>query len=435
MRLLRRTAEQARDGGKKGVALLMALIMVVLMTAYISEFNYSARARILSAAHARDDMRALYLARSGIRVYMLLLSFGNQIAGNQFVQGMLAQFGMNLDGATMICKDLPFFDTAMLRFLVGAESMASDEKEEGLMELLGMPGSGDGETTQPSGSEVMAIGMEDTPSLRRGLLDFEGDFKVECSDETAKIDINGLAEPSFFTFTSLQQHPIALMLFGQMSPEEYDPLFEERLKIDRWELIANLKDYIDPDEQRSHTFGGDEGRQYDDFEPRYKPKDKLFDTVQEARMVAGVTDEVFATFGPGWSVHNRSYQVNVNTASPAIIRALVRAMADPIVSDQMIDARMPSLMVERMIIPFTNNKQFTQRIQQPSMGTGNGPPVPGILINPDPTVVERIEKLIRTKSDVFRMTSTGYVADSARTMDVTIRMRRSTPRWLDWRER
>lgn len=412
----------------------MSLIMVVLMTAYISEFNYSARARILSAAHARDDMRALYLARSGVRVYMLLLSFGNQIAGNQFVQGMLANLGMNLDGATMICKDLPFFDTAMLRFLVGSEGMSSDEKEEGVMDLLGL-GGGDSESSQPSRSEVKYPGMLDQPTLRRGLLDFEGDFKVECSDETAKIDINGLAKPTFFT-VPLQQHPVALMLFGQMSPEEYDPLFEERLKIDRWELIANMKDYIDPDEQRSHTFGGDEGRQYDDFEPRYEPKDKLFDTVQEARMVAGVTDEVFATFAPGWSVHNRSYQINVNTASPDIVRALIRAIADPgFVSDQMIDLRMPSLMVERMIIPFADAEKFIQRIQQPSMAGGSGPQIPGIPINQDQTVVDRIKKLIRTKSNVFRMTSTGYIGDSARTMDVTIRMRRSTPRWLDWRER
>ena len=412
----------------------MALIMIVLMTAYISEFNYSARARILSAAHARDDMRALYLARSGVRVYMLLLSFGNQIAGNQFVQGMLSQFGMNLDGATMICKDLPFFDTAMLRFLVGSEGMTSDEKEEGVMDLLGM-GGGDAEASQPGRSAVQYPGMLDKPTLRRGLLDFEGDFKVECSDETARIDINGLAEPTFFT-VALQQHPVALMLYGQMSPEEYDPLFEERLKIDRWELIANLKDYIDPDEQRSHTFGGDEGRLYDDFEPRFKPKNKLFDTVQEARMVAGVTDEVFSTFANGWSVHNRSYQVNVNTASPDIVRALVRAMADPgFVSDQMIDARMPSLMIERMIIPFTDANQFEQRIQQPSMAGGSGPQIPGIPLNPDATVRDRIKKLIRTKSNVFRMTSTGYIGDSARTMDVTIRMRRSSPRWLDWREK
>ncbi len=434
MKVMRRAAANARAEGKKGVALLMALIMVVLMTAYISEFNYSARARILSAAHARDDMRALYLARSGVRVYMLLLSFGNQIAGNQFVQGMLAQFGMNLDGATMICKDLPFFDTAMLRFMVGAEGMTSDEKEEGVLDLLGLPGGGggDAEASQPTRSEVNALGTDGNPTLRRGLLDFEGDFKVECSDETAKIDLNGLAEPTFFTIQDLHQHPIALMLFGQMAPEEYDPLFEERLKIDRWELIANIKDYIDPDEQRSHTFGGDEGRQYDDFEPRYEPKDKLFDTVQEARMVAGVTDEVFATFGPGWSVHNRSYQVNVNTASPTIVAALIRAVADPsFLSPTMVDQRMPSLMVERMIVPFTDANSFIQRISMPSMDGQ----FPGIPINPDQTVVDRIKKLIRTKSNVFRMTSTGYIGDSARTMDVTIRMRRSTPRWLDWRER
>lgn len=222
----------------------MALIMVVLMTAYISEFNYTARARILSAAHARDDLKSLYLANSGVRIYTLLLAFGNQIGGNQFIRGMFENFGLPpIDGATMICKDLPSFDTGFLRFLVGAEGMTSDQKEEGLMEMVGL-GGGESDVDVPQRGEVNSLGSNTKPSLRRGLLDFEGDVKVHCSDETAKLDLNGLAEPSFFTLP-LQQHPVAMMLFGQFSPEEYDPLFEERLKIDRWELIANIKDYID----------------------------------------------------------------------------------------------------------------------------------------------------------------------------------------------
>jgi type II secretory pathway component PulK len=419
---------------KRGVALLMALIMVVLMTAYISEFNYSSRARILSAAHARDDLKALYLANSGVRIYTLLLAFGNQIGGNQFIRGMFENFGLPpIDGATMICKDLPAFDTAFLRFLVGAEGMTSDEKEEGLMELVGL-GGGDGEGLAPQRGEVNSIGSNTQPSLRRGLLDFEGDVKVQCSDETAKIDLNGLAEPTFAT-TTLQQNPVAMMLFGQMSPEEYDPLFEERLKIDRWELIANLKDYIDVDTVRSHTFGGDEGRPYDDFEPRYKPKDRLFDTVQEARMVAGVTDEVFATFGEGWSVHNRSYQVNVNTADATILRALVRALTDPgIVTDFQIDALMPYLTIQRTLIPFRDANTFENTIKNGIINP-TGVSIPGLPLNPDQSVRDRIKRLIKTKSNTFRLTSTGYFADSARTMDVTVRMRGDKPRYLDWRER
>lgn len=412
----------------------MALIMVVLMTAYISEFNYTARARILSAAHARDDLKSLYLANSGVRIYTLLLAFGNQVGGNQFIRGMFENFGLPpIDGATMICKDLPSFDTGFLRFLVGAEGMTSDQKEEGLMEMVGL-GGGESDVDVPQRGEVNSLGSNTKPSLRRGLLDFEGDVKVHCSDETAKLDLNGLAEPSLFTLP-LQQHPVALMLFGQFSPEEYDPLFEERLKIDRWELIANIKDYIDGDTQRSGTFGGDEGRSYDNFEPRYEPKDKLFDTVQEVRMVAGVTDEVFGTFGESWSVHNRSYQVNVNTATPTILRALVRALTDPgTVSDQLIDARMPSLAVQRQIIPFRNADGFEAAVRDGFMSL-TGPPIPGLPLNPDQNTRDRIKRLIKTKSNTFRLTSTGYYGDSARTMDVIVRMRRDQPRYLDWRER
>ncbi|MCO4771706.1 MAG: general secretion pathway protein GspK [Deltaproteobacteria bacterium] len=420
---------------KRGVALLMALIMVVLMTAYISEFNYTSRTRILSAAHARDDMRAQYLATSGVRVYTLLLAFGNMIGSNQFMQGMMTNLGLPpIDGATMICSDLPGFDTAFLRFLIGSEGMASDEQEEGMLDILGL---GEGASEAPQRGEVNAIGSGSSqPSLRRAMFDFEGDFKVECSDETAKIDLNGLAEPAFFTLP-LQHHPIALMLYGQMAPEEYDPLFEERLKIDRWELIANIKDYIDGDTVRSHTFGGDEERPYDNFEPRYEPKDKLFDTVQESRMVAGVTDEVFGTFAEGWSVKNRTYQVNVNTAEPGVLWAVVRALTDPsLVSPQMIDARMAIMSIERQIMPFRDKNDFENRIANGlPAGLGNGAQVDPLALHPDQSVRDRVKNLIKTKSNTFRLTSTGYYGDSARIMDVTVRMRRDKPRYLDWRER
>ena len=52
-------------GKERGVALLMSLIMVVLLTAFVAEFNYSARVRILSAAHAEEDAKATMLAESG----------------------------------------------------------------------------------------------------------------------------------------------------------------------------------------------------------------------------------------------------------------------------------------------------------------------------------------------------------------------------------
>ena len=154
-------------------------------------------------------------------------------------------------------------------------------------------------------------------------------------------------------------------------------------------------------------------------------------------MVAGVTDEVFGTFAGGWSVHNRSYQVNVNTADATVLRALVRALTDPgIVSDMLIDQRMATLMIERQLIPFRDKNDFERRIANgPPLGSTTGQQIPGLPLNPDQNVRDRVKNLIRTKSNTFRLTSTGYFGDSARIMDVTVRMRRDKPRFLDWREK
>jgi len=339
----------------------------------------------------------------------------------------------------MVCKNLPFLDTAMLRFLATSDSLSSDQEEAGLMSLLGM-GGGDSDTTPGSDQVVVPRrGADNTddigqPGLRRKLLDFEGDFKVECADESGKIDINGLSHPNWFTLP-LQQHPVALMLYGLMAPEEYDPLFEERLKIDRWELIGNIKDWVDPDHDRSSAFGGDEDRIYDDFKPRYKVKNKPFDSVEEVRLVAGVADEVWETFGSAFSIHTRNYKINVNTASPTIIRALVRAFSDSsMVPDQRIDARLQPLMIERLIAPFGNADDFIRRVQSPPMLPTIGGRFGGAVMGVPLLATDQMKKVLTTSSTVFKLTATGYVGDSARTVEATLRLRGNMPRYLTMKE-
>ena len=111
---------QRHPGDQRGMALLLALVLIVMITAFVAEFNYSARVKILSASHARDDTKAYYLAKSGIRTYGLVLVVGRQMTGQRMVLDMLASVGLSLDGAGMVCRSIPFLDTAMLRFLTGA---------------------------------------------------------------------------------------------------------------------------------------------------------------------------------------------------------------------------------------------------------------------------------------------------------------------------
>jgi type II secretory pathway component PulK len=421
----------------RGVALLMALIMVVLLTAFVSEFNYGARVRILSAAHAEEDAKATMLGESGIRIYSLLLLFGRQAGKNPMLQQLMEQLPISLDGAAMVCQSIPFFDTAMLRFLSSAMGMNSDQEEDGLKELMG-----DGE----GGGEDSNVGVRGKPDLdefaqkglRRKLLDFEGDFKVECSDIHSKINVNQFASPANTTqaLLPLQKNPVAMMLYGLMSPARYDPLFEDRLKMDRWELIGNIKDYVDADEIRSGTFGGDENGEYDDYVPRYKAKNRPFDTTQELRMVAGFTDEVYATFAENMSVHARNMKVNVNSAPANIIYALLRSTTDPAIGNDIIQAKVAFMMFERRFSPYRNSRDFVNKVKQPSIPLPipnlSGPAATGLPGIPLTTESEGLlRSMVRTNSNYFRLRSTGYVGDSARTIEVVVRVRSNRTTTLD----
>ncbi len=51
---------------EKGIALIITLLVVTLLTALIVEFAYSARVNLSAAANFRDKQKAYYLAKSGV---------------------------------------------------------------------------------------------------------------------------------------------------------------------------------------------------------------------------------------------------------------------------------------------------------------------------------------------------------------------------------
>ncbi len=427
--MIRRLAPAPRPrpaDDRRGIAMVLALIMVVLMTTFCVEFNYSASIKNLSAYHQRDETRAYYLAKGGVRVYGMLLVFARQVAGNQMITGFLDGMGLpSIDGADMMCRSIPFFDTAMIRFLMGTGGSVDDEEKEGLLGLLGGGESDavDGEREPTVVRGVSTTDFDDNPRLRRSITDFEGDFKVDCHDESAKVDLNGFANNNWMALP-VQQHPTGQMLYGLMAPVEYDPLFEERLKIDRWELIGNIKDWVDADSDRSGFWGGDEDGQYDDYEPRYRAKNARFDTTEELRLVAGVTDEVFETFGPSLSIHTKNFKVNVNSASPNMLWSLLRAFSDPMIADQTLEEAALALNAQKTFLgPFPNTAAFIGAAR----GAGWAP------LND--AAQNQLKNLITTKSKVFKLVSTGYVNDSTSTLEATVRITRSRVRYLQWRER
>jgi len=64
-------------GNKRGVALLIVLLVTALMIALVFEFSYATRISLNSAVNFRDSQRAYFLARSGIFAF---IRFNNKLA-------------------------------------------------------------------------------------------------------------------------------------------------------------------------------------------------------------------------------------------------------------------------------------------------------------------------------------------------------------------
>lgn len=51
---------------ERGIALLLTLVVLALLTAVIVEFDYGAKVNLITAGNFRDEVRAIYLAKSGV---------------------------------------------------------------------------------------------------------------------------------------------------------------------------------------------------------------------------------------------------------------------------------------------------------------------------------------------------------------------------------
>ena len=56
--MIRRIPRQVRSLWERGVALILALLMMVVMISWSVEFNYNAYVQNLSSYHYKDDTRA-----------------------------------------------------------------------------------------------------------------------------------------------------------------------------------------------------------------------------------------------------------------------------------------------------------------------------------------------------------------------------------------
>lgn len=268
----------------KGVALVIVLTGIAILAAFSTEFAYRTRVDIRTASHLERRIKAYFHARSAMEIVRLVLT------SQKFVDQAISAFGGGVPGLSrgnfelwrFACKFAEVFSTASLDFL-GVE----------VANLKGTEG----------------IGVQ------------EGGFDCTIEPEDARINLNASSTVADRRALFAKLYP----LLRGFVDEEYQG-GDDRKAV---ELILNIMDWVDPDDDRSdidsngnfiQAAGASESGSYGKY--GYRPKNAKMDTVEEVRLVEGMTDDLYCRFAQNFTVYNTG-KVNVNEAKLPLLKAIV----------------------------------------------------------------------------------------------------------------
>lgn len=303
---------------ERGVALLIVVTSIAILTAVAVDFRFNSTVDLQLAANARDELRAEYLARSAVNVSRLLLRFQKQLDGQSQALGpALAALGIPSGGGLNIrLWEIVPVDCSLFSMLLGAPS-----------------GSGGKDSDAPEYGADLAAKFEDLAPkggkmVAQSFGDFSGCFHAELSDEEQKINLNRLNNPGLRGRPPMVQ---ALLLLGDPRFEfVYDKPDANGVKMTPQEVLIALHDWIDErDTQASLNltgsgidsfpdgFGDENRNSMSRYPYRYRSKNAPFDTLDEAFLVDGASDLFMAAFRDRLTVYpDKNKLVNINTSDP-----------------------------------------------------------------------------------------------------------------------
>ena len=312
--------------------MLIVLTWLALMISLCAEFTYGTSVDSAQAANARDELRAHYLARSSVNLSRLLIKiqqeFVDPVMGS--VQKMLTQAmgsSSTSSSTTAGAASTPAAPPSLgfsLRVTDYASSLMgffSGSKDEvaGLGSLIGI-----------DTSNVKGLGLK------------SGTFDAQITSEDGKIDINcGSGVGSDHN----KQLVVYRLLTALMYSPRFDKLFSEADTTGnfatRQDVARGILDWADADEQMFSPEPGSsasEDYRYDAHADHYRAHDNSFDSVEEVKMVRGVSDGFMEAFQPYLTVYASDPNCKVNLGAISnkesgdctpLVMGVIRAAATP----------------------------------------------------------------------------------------------------------
>lgn len=299
-------ARARRRAKERGIALVMVLAAIAVLTVMLAEFQDETSAEAAGAIADRDATQAEYMAKSAVNLSRLL------IASEPTVRTAILPLFMMMKRRPPQIPVWEYSDRMLGVFNddEGSKEFASTLGVDSVQgKNLGMPG---------------------------------GRFEVAIVDEDAKINANLGAS------NDIAHIRLAKELMGLMAAPQYNPLFEQRDGAgqfhDRLSVCSAIIDWADTDEQQFNCDlnqlsavqnSGVEDAWYQLLPKAYRRKNAPYDSLEELHTVRGVGDDFWATFADPEPCDPKKRvltvwgqgAVNVNTANSQTLLGVVCAGA------------------------------------------------------------------------------------------------------------
>jgi general secretion pathway protein K len=431
---------------QRGVALILVLTTIAILTSIGVDFSYSSRVSLKLAENLRDETRAQYMAQSAINLSRLLLHFQRQI---DQTSGQVATVLGGLTGPATAQQRLGTQAPVNPLPNTPANAAAATKPSLGirLWEVLPIDSNAftallGGDMTAASGDNAgVPIPVEGPGTVRHEFGAFDGSFRAKVVDENSRINVLGLDGLGGAPLSTLIQ------LRAMMSDPKYDFIFDEedanRDRVGRDDVILAMKDWIDLDETGSaidptNTTNpfvngfSDENSAYSRYEPRYQAKNAHFDSLEELYMVRGVNDRFMAAFGDRLTVWpDINSKLNINTDDPQqMLTNILIAAANPndaaLRDPRLLQTILQEIQLRKMFSFFGMSAQDFVSVLQAN----------GIRLRPeiDPRLRGNAANFFGSTSDTFRITATGKVGRIEKQITAVVRYDEALGKMLYWKE-
>jgi hypothetical protein len=275
---------------------------MMIISIMLFEFQHTAMVERKLAYNELNQLQAYYLAKSGVRMGLLRLGLYGRVRKSPQVSNYkktVPNMDMYLDQIWGL--PLPPFppDKKLVEKLDNQDQNAAEK-------VLQQTKVSDGKSTHVITSEANKLNLN--------MLIIPSNLKID------RISFSGPPQgPFHFTGMMLINFLEDLIKQSDDPNEEYPDLKPE-------ELVLNIMDWVNPGTTSFN--GGAKDGFYEQQKPPYKAKKARLYSVEELRLVKGMTERIFQKLKPYVTVYSSQGKLNINTLTAKMIKMLHKDITD-----------------------------------------------------------------------------------------------------------